>query len=236
MTKTEIIDSMLEDLKKVAAFKHNTLGVPSFKTNMTRLGVSSPRIKKIVKEWTDVLYDFTPQEWIELCIRLTQTAVFEAQVLAYELLWKNKKVLQCLNEEQILLLGKNLDNWVSADSYSTMIAGWHWREGTLPDAQILTWLKSENLWLRRVAVVSTISLNLRSRGGFGDTKRTLMVCEKVVDDRNDLIVKALSWALRELSKNDNPAVEDFLCKYQDRLHSRVFREVSAKLKTGRKNG
>ncbi len=145
-------------------------------------------------------------------------------------------MLQRLNEEQILLLGKNLDSWVSADSYSTMIAGWHWREGTFPGAQILTWLKSENLWFRRVAVVSTISLNLRSKGGLGDTKRTLMICEKVVDDCNDLIAKALSWALRELAKNDKSAVEDFLDKCCNRLHFRVFREVSAKLRTGRNNG
>ncbi|MCG6188714.1 DNA alkylation repair protein [Maribellus maritimus] len=236
MTNSEIIDLMVEDLKKSAAFKHNTLGVPGFTTNMKRLGVSSPQIKKIVNDWSKVLYDFSAQQWIGLCIELAGKEIFEAQVLSYELLWKNKRALAKLNQTQILELGNMLDNWVSVDSYSTMIAGWHWREGTLPDSQILEWLKSGNHWLRRVAVVCTVSLNLRSKGGTGDTKRTLMVCEKVIDDRNDLIVKALSWALRELSKNDKPAVEDFLVKYQDRLHSRVVREVNAKLETGRKNG
>ncbi|QGY44640.1 hypothetical protein GM418_13490 [Maribellus comscasis] len=236
MTNSEIISLMVEDLKKSAAFKHNTLGVPGFTTNMERLGVSSPQIKKIVNEWSKVLYDFSAQQWIGLCVELAEKEIFEAQIFSYELLWKNKKALAKLNQAQILELGNTLDNWVSVDSYSTMIAGWHWREGTLPDSQILKWLKSGNHWLRRAAVVCTISLNLRSKGGTGDTKRTLMVCEKVIDDRNDLVVKALSWALRELSKNDKPAVEDFLIKYQDRLHSRVVREVKAKLKTGRKNG
>ena len=178
----------------------------------------------------------SPERWIDLCIKLTQTGIFESQILAYELLWINKKALKNLNQKQILMLGKYLDNWASVDSYSLMIAGWHWREGTLPDSQILEWLKSENFWLRRVAVVCTVPLNLRSRGGKGDAPKTLMICEKVIDDRDKLVVKALSWALRELSKRDKTAVENFIQKHQKRIHPLVLREVTAKLETGRKSG
>jgi len=233
---TEIVEFMIEDLKKVAAFRHNTLGVPGFQTQMIRLGVSSPHIKRIVNDWSKVLEGYNPQQWLEICILLTQKKIFEGQILAYELLWKNKDVLKILSQEQIIKLGGILDNWVSVDSYSIMIAGWHWREGRLPDSQIFSWLKSENVWLRRVAVVCTIPLNLKSKGGKGDAKRTLMICENVLDDRHDLIVKALSWALRELSKTDRPAVEVFIKNHWERLHPRVRREVVAKLDTGRKSG
>ena len=236
MTNTEIVDLMLEDLNNTAASKHNTLGVPGFQTNMQRLGVSSPYIKSIVNTWSEVLISFKPQRWIELCIQLTQTGIFESQILAYELLWKNKNVLKSLNHEQVLILGGTLDNWVSVDSYSTMIAGWHWREGTLPDSQIIEWLRSKSVWMRRVAVVCTIPLNLKSKGGAGDAHRTLMVCKKAIDDSEDLIIKALSWALRELSKVDKTAVENFIEKHWDKLHPKVRREVTTKLETGRKNG
>jgi 3-methyladenine DNA glycosylase AlkD len=57
----------------------------------------------------------------------------------------------------------------------------------------------------------------------------------VVDDREDLIRKALSWALRELSKRDPAAVQDFLDKYQNRLAGLVIREVNHKLEFGTKN-
>jgi 3-methyladenine DNA glycosylase AlkD len=63
-----------------------------------------------------------------------------------------------------------------------------------------------------------------------------MICEKVISDRDDMIVKALSWALRELSKIDKPAVEVFMEKYDEQLAGRVRREVYTKLETGRKNG
>ena len=236
MTNSEIIDLILQDLQKVSASRHNTLGVPGFKTELKRLGVSADHLRMVEDDWIKVLHDFSPGQWIDLCIELTKTGIFESQLLAYELIWKNKKVLRNLDQKQIILLRNHLDNWASVDSYSLMIAGWHWREGTLSDAQILKWLKSENRWLRRVAVVCTIPLNLRSRGGKGDAQKTLMVCKKIIDDRDKMVVKALSWALRELSKRDKTAVENFIAQNQDRLHSLVVREVTAKLKTGRKNG
>ena len=45
MTNTEIVDLMLEDLKKNSASRHNTLGVPGFKTEMKRLGVSAEHLR-----------------------------------------------------------------------------------------------------------------------------------------------------------------------------------------------
>jgi len=50
-----------------------------------------------------------------------------------------------------------------------------------------------------------------------------------------MVIKALSWALRELAKRDNKAVKTFLNKNEQSLASRVVREVNNKLKTGLKN-
>ena len=150
--------------------------------------------------------------------------------------WKNKKALNQLNLNDLEYLGKNMDNWATTDTFSVLISGWAWRNHQIQDNDILSWLNSDNRWWRRAAVVSTVPLNLRSRGGTGDTKRTLMICEKVINDRDDMIVKALSWALRELSKSDKKAVEEFMKNYDEKLAGRVRREVYTKLETGRKNG
>jgi 3-methyladenine DNA glycosylase AlkD len=83
--------------------------------------------------------------------------------------------------------------------------------------------------------VSTVALNLKSRGGEGDTDRTLAVCRKVVDDRHDMIVKALSWALRSLVRFDREAVSEFIDQYRNTLANRVIREVEHKLVHGTKN-
>ena len=57
----------------------------------------------------------------------------------------------------------------------------------------------------------------------------------LVDDHKDMIVKALSWALRELVVHDPQAVEGFLEEHEEVLAARVKREVRNKLMTGLKN-
>jgi len=57
----------------------------------------------------------------------------------------------------------------------------------------------------------------------------------LMTDRDDMVVKALSWALRELAKRDPKSVQEFLHDHKDVLAPRVFREVSNKLTTGLKN-
>ena len=56
-----------------------------------------------------------------------------------------------------------------------------------------------------------------------------------MNDRDDMVVKAMSWALRELVVHDPEAVQAFLDEYEDELAARVKREVKNKLQTGLKN-
>ncbi|MEO8453153.1 MAG: DNA alkylation repair protein [Gemmatimonadota bacterium] len=86
-----------------------------------------------------------------------------------------------------------------------------------------------------MAVVATVPLNVRAQGGRGDVPRTLAVCRLVVTDRDDMVVKALSWALRSLVPWDRSAVEGFLAEHGERLEARVRREVGNKLRTGLKS-
>src|SRR5436190_156762 len=102
----------------------------------------------------------------------------------------------------------------------------------LASARIPKWLAYELIHHHRAA---SAALNNNARGGSGDAKRTLGVCTLVVDDCDDMVVKALSWALRELGKRDAGAVRGFLSANDGRLAPRVVREVGNKLTTGLKN-
>lgn len=53
-------------------------------------------------------------------------------------------------------------------------------------------------------------------------------------DRDDMVVKALSWALSELSKSDKGEVRQFMTDFESLLSGRVKREVTYKPETGRK--
>ena len=207
-----------------------------FPNSMEVLGVRNPAMKQVIKEWWVELKNWSPEKLLGFAKELVKTRVFECNQVAFELLWRNTDALRLIRLKDIEELGANIDNWVTVDTLSVLISGWSWRENQITNDDVLHWLDSKNRWWRRTAVVSTVPLNLRSRGGTGDAKRTLLICEKVVEDRDDMIVKALSWSLRELSKSDKPAVEDFMKTFDSKLAARVRKEVTTKLVTGRKNG
>ena len=93
---------------------------------------------------------------------------------------------------------------------------------------------SPDRWRRRLALVATAPLNAKARGGTGDARRTLRICRLLLEDRDDMVVKAMSWALRELGKRDRKSVRTFITREARRVAPRVAREVRNKLRTGRK--
>lgn len=236
MTIPEIVEAIIQDLTKYADPERKKMMAGNHPTSMETIGLKVPNQRKVIEEWRQILGLYTSQEWIQLAIALVGTNILECQQVAFEFIWKNKKALQVITPEQIFALGKTLDNWVSVDMYCLCITGYCWRTEILTNSVIENWAKSENRWIRRTALVSTVPLNLRSRGGTGDVTRTLRICKMLVTDYDDMVVKAMSWALRELSKSDKRAVEEFLDGNYDQLHSRVKREVETKLRTGKKNG
>ena len=62
------------------------------------------------------------------------------------------------------------------------------------------------------------------------------MCRLLIDDRDDMVVKAMSWALRALAVREPDTVRSFLSKNKKTLARRVVREVTNKLDTGRKDG
>lgn len=155
--------------------------------------------------------------------------------IGYELVHYHRPALQALDEIMLERLGEGMADWPDTDTFAPFLAGVAWREGQIADDVIHRWTRSEDRWWRRAALVSTVALNIKARGGMGDPLRTLAVCELLVDDGDDMVVKALSWALRALVQHDADGVLAFLEQHDDVVAARVKREVRNKLETGLKN-
>ena len=155
--------------------------------------------------------------------------------IAYELVHDHPAVFRSLDNEKLKALGEGINSWSAVDSFARTLSGPAWRDGLIAIDIIRDWARSPDRWWRRAALVSTVALNMRSHGGKGDVPATLAICEMLVDDPDDMVVKALSWALRELVVHDHRAVWNFLAKYDQALASRIKREVTNKLETGLKN-
>lgn len=155
--------------------------------------------------------------------------------VAYELVRDHEEAYRSVGERELEALGTGIDSWGAVDAFARTLAGPAWRDGQLAGDVIDRWARCDDRWWRRAALVSTVALNVRSRGGTGDVPRTLAVCRLLAGDDDDMVVKALSWALRELVVHDPQAVETFLREHEQALAPRVLREVRNKLITGLKN-
>ncbi|MCF8255423.1 MAG: DNA alkylation repair protein [Bacteroidia bacterium] len=237
MPKTNklLLIDVLSSLDLLVNQKRKEFGETSYPTKLKILGVANPDLKKVLKEIKLATKDYSSIEKFNFALDLVQTEILECLLLAYEFLGSDKAALALFGESDLKKFDIGFDNWVIIDTYGSFILGVAWRNGQIKTDTIHKLTQHPDFWKRRLALVATVPLNLRSRGGKGDAAKTLAVCKLLVNDHQDMIVKALSWALRLLSHFHRTEVEEFMIEYDLQLHPRVKRELTNKLTTGLKN-
>jgi len=165
------------------------------------LGLTSQQIKDVAKRFSQLNLKEV-QELLNNKIHDERMCALRILMMQYK---KAKK--DALKKRQIfefyLKNTKNINNWDLVDISAPHIVGdFLQREGT----EILKQLaKSENLWERRIAIVSTYAF-IKKRN-FGNT---LTISEILLKDEHDLIHKAVGWMLREIGKRNKNVLEIFL--------------------------
>ena len=182
----------MNDFDVVDLVKEINAGIIALPTN------SNANVRKLRKKYSQQLKQATPEQILTLANSLLDDPRFEPKFIAYELIHFHKPTLQILDQAKLEQLGRVLNGWKLVDIFAPYLSGVAWRNGQITDSVIHGWTQSDNIWWRRAALVSTIALNNRARGGKGDAPRTLGVCHLLVADRADMVVKAMSWALRTL--------------------------------------
>lgn len=198
-------------------------------------GATTEELRSVRREFSHRLKDAAPHVVIELAALLIEVPRMDYRFVAYELIHHHPAALSHLTAWQLEQLGRGIASWGAVDCFGVYLAGPVWRERRVPNTLVHGWARSADRWWRRAALVSTVPLNSKARGGTGDTYRTLQVCRLLERDRDTMVAKALSWALRELAKRDPRAVREYLESRKEILPALVLREVGNKLKTGLKN-
>lgn len=110
----------------------------------------------------------------------------------------------------------NINNWDLVDISAPKIVGEYLLD---KDRAILYKLaKSNLLWERRIAIISTFAF-IRD-GQFDDSMK---IAEILLNDKEDLIHKAVGWVLREVGKRDLDALENFLLKHGTKMPRTMLR-------------
>ena len=235
MTTTQDILAILRQMsddhrKEFAARTHPT--------SMEIVGVTMPDIRILLKELNAEFKTTMPSDVFQLAMALIQMDVFECQLVGLELMAHPKHRLLWMQADQALQLEVNMDNWVSTDTYSTKILGPLWDMDQLENELFDRWAHDPSVWRRRLAVASCVGLfrNKIKAHHERNVQRTIDQCLTVLDDRSDMVVKAVSWALRSAITGGGDAIRTFMEIHDSRLAPRVKREVWNKLNTGLKSG
>ena len=119
---------------------------------------------------------------------------------------------------------KRINNWDLVDTSAPNIVGQYLLKQRFGKRKILyKFSKSKNLWEKRISIISTYAF-IRE-GDFGDT---LKIAEILLDDKHDLIHKAVGWMLREVGNRDRKVEEIFLKKHYTKMPRTMLRDAIEK--------
>jgi len=230
------VRDVLDALRAASVPERRAHSAGYFPTALEILGVPAPALRRVLRPLARTLRSEPPDRVLAFARSLIGSGLHEARQVAWELIGGRADLVRALDAPTVEALGKGNDNWASVDGFSVYVSGPAWRDGEVQDEDVARWARDADRWWRRTALVSTVALNLRSRGGTGDAARTVAVCSLLAGDRDPMVAKALSWALRALVGPDERAVRAFLSRNDAELPALVRREVGNKLATGRKSG
>lgn len=182
------------------------------------LGVRVPAIRTLVREAAAM-----PLEQVE---QLLASPWHEARLLAVLVLVRQFDKGTAADQRAIYRLYlkniRNLNNWDIIDSSAPHIVG-RFLDGR-GGATLLRLARSRNLWSRRIAMIATFFTIRRN-----DPGDALAIATQLVNDREDLIHKAVGWMLREAGQRDPGALATFLNDHAATMPRTMLRYAVEKL-------
>lgn len=176
------------------------------------IGAPVPDIRIIAKQFKDLD--------LPNIATLLSSKINEERLLALIILTNAYKTSDEARKEVIFQFYlDNLDhvnNWNLVDSSAHLILGKHLHD---KNRDIITLLSmSDNMWRRRVAIVSTYYF-IKS----GDLDYTFKIAHILLKDKEDLIHKATGWMLREAGKISKEQLVGFLNKHKSIMPRTMLR-------------
>lgn len=213
---TNLISKLLfeksEPSQVIIKSKFFKTGIGEYAENDIFIGVTVPNIRKIAKQFSTLSSD-------ELQIVL-QSKINEERLLALIILVNQYKKANLASRENIhLFYLKNLEHvnhWNLVDTSAYSILGFHLFDKNRDI--LLDLAKSENLWKRRIAIVSTKYFILQN-----DLDSTFQLSALLLNDKHDLIHKAVGWMLREAGIKNESRLTTFLNEHAKAMPRTMLR-------------
>ena len=183
------------------------------------LGIKSPERKELQKEFLKAIDNNSEinKVWV---LQLWNYQYREFQYIALDYLIKLKRNLLEEHMDLIEVLIVTNSWWDTVDILASHMVGELCKKyPKLIDKYILKWVVSENMWLRRTAII----YQLKYKKNVDTSILEYAICENS-NDNEFFIKKAIGWSLREYSKVNKEWVKEFI--KNNKLSSLSIREAS----------
>jgi 3-methyladenine DNA glycosylase AlkD len=213
------LTKLKKDLKNKSSKKRSEVLQRFFKTGIGEygygdifIGVTVPDTRKIAKKYFYISFKDIK--------KLLNSKIHEERLLALIILVYQFEHSGGLKKKMVynfyLENTKYVNNWDLVDLSADKIIGAYL--SNKPKTVLKSLAKSENLWERRIAIISTF--NFIKNNKFNDT---LSVAKILLKDEQDLIHKAVGWMLREVGKRNIEIEEKFLKKHYNDMPRTMLR-------------
>ena len=169
------------------------------------IGVRMGSIFQLAKEYVQM-----PVSEIE---KLMESPVHEVRAGAMSIMGQCAKGKKCSDERLEELYGlylrrhDRINNWDLVDLAAHYVVGKHLADK--PRDVLYKLASSKNKWERRTSILATAHFILK----MNEVDDTYAIAEMLVDDPEDLVLKATGWMLRTAGAKDQKRLKEFLDKY-----------------------
>lgn len=178
------------------------------------MGVSMPDVRDVAKQ---CIKENISKKEINKGVRSKIHEVRMCAFIVLSFMYKREKdeSKKKLIYKEIIKNKKSIDNWDIVDIIIPSTVGDYILRNKKERKGIESYYKSKSIWERRIAILSCMPQIKQ-----GDFKMFFRIMDKLIEDENDLIQKALGWLLREVWKKDKILVEKYILKNKRKM-SRV---------------
>ena len=212
------IEYIKKDLKLLSNSEKITIYQNFFKTGKGQygegdifIGVTVPNTRKIAKKYRNIS--------LEVISKLLDSKIHEERLLGVLILVEK---YQKISDDKIFLFykkhNKKINNWDLVDLSADKIVVNYYYKNKDKINNLYKLAKSDNLWERRTSIVSTFYFIKNN-----NFKPTIDISLLLMNDRHDLIHKAVGWMLREVGKRNKKILLEFLNKNYRKMPRTMLR-------------
>lgn len=196
------------------------------KSDLEFLGVGVPAIRRTAKAWLRERPGLRRAELQILAEELWGRRVNELRRFAIELLTLRVDLLRTGDMKLLERLLRDSHTWAYVDAIAVHLAGALVERYPGLGRTLDRWARDGDLWIRRSAL---LALLLGLRAGAGDWDRFAGYADRMLEEKEFFIRKAIGWALREYAKTEPDLVRVFALEHREQLSGLSFREATKHL-------